>query len=438
MDKQKQLDIILRTNPHNDDLGTHTWIRTISDIKTYDEVWEEEGEIYGITPDFSKEDVMNALKTRKMMVYSSYPIENGIFVTPSRMEAANYSGNGKVYSKMVDLDDVAWIDTIQGQYAKVSENIMQYYGNCDTVRSMPKENGDFCVLYYNSDDAICFGFFPTSIRGNYKFKKKAYVIHYNLLNLKEIIGDNLCSSLGNNRCGEIKNILCYNKAYGLGRCWDDHKVIAFWKAPSLKTLKKVVRSLKIDPNEFIIIVGNVNKGEKNITVAQYMNNVPADAENETEIANKPLSSIGLGDIEDIILNRVKSNNIWLAQKEKEGWKTMAQRNSTLYQENKKSMKQIIRLTENELHSIIKESVNKILKENEWDTFLQQDDDEPTSFIYDDVPLNERIANEIIDDIRNGGYDIRGKSLYDFIEDLMINYACSANIAKLVADKLGIK
>lgn len=105
---------------------------------------------------------------------------------------------------------------------------------------------------------------------------------------------------------------------------------------------------------------------------------------------------------------------------------------------KENMKRILRLTESDLHGIIKESVVRILKENEWDAYLQQDDDEPTSFEYDDMPLEERVATEIIDDIRNSNYDIHGKSSFDFIEDLMINYGCSSNIAKIVANKLGVK
>lgn len=40
-------------------------------------------------------------------------------------------------------------------------------------------------------------------------------------------------------------------------------------------------------------------------------------------------------------------------------------------------KKIIRLTEQDLHNIISESVKKILKEeDEWDAYLQQDDDIP--------------------------------------------------------------
>ena len=119
--KQKQLEIINATNPAwSDQL---TWIRTVDDIKTFEEVasaldFEEYGD--KITPDYTREDLETAIKTGKITVYSSYPIKNGVFVTPSRMEAQNYAGDGNVYSKKVNLTDVAWIDAFEGQYAEVS------------------------------------------------------------------------------------------------------------------------------------------------------------------------------------------------------------------------------------------------------------------------------------------------------------------------------
>ena len=120
VDKQKQFELITNGNPFNPELGNHTWIKDVSDIKTYEEVWQEEGEIYGITPDFSEKDAINALNSGRIVVYSSYPIKNGTFVTPSKMEAMSYAGSNKVYSKVVSLDDVAWIDPTQGQYAKTN------------------------------------------------------------------------------------------------------------------------------------------------------------------------------------------------------------------------------------------------------------------------------------------------------------------------------
>ena len=56
----------------------------------------------------------------KIVVYSSHPIKNGTFVTPSKMEATSYASSDKVYSKVVSLYDVAWIDPTQGQYAKTN------------------------------------------------------------------------------------------------------------------------------------------------------------------------------------------------------------------------------------------------------------------------------------------------------------------------------
>lgn len=125
--KQKQLDIIKNNNTVNDDY--HTWIRNIEDIKTLEETindsdWIDYDEY---NPDLSRQDIENAIDSGKIIVYSSYPIKQGIFVSPSKMEAESYSSNGKVYSKEVNINDVAWIDPTQGQYAKVYDILPTKY-----------------------------------------------------------------------------------------------------------------------------------------------------------------------------------------------------------------------------------------------------------------------------------------------------------------------
>jgi len=118
--KKHQLDIIKATNPMLDDY--HTGIRSITDIKTAQEAFNElieTGE--EAAPDFTAADMQRALQTGRITVYSSYPIKNGVFVTPSRMQAKSYAGDGTVYSEIVDISDVAWIDYIEGQYAKISD-----------------------------------------------------------------------------------------------------------------------------------------------------------------------------------------------------------------------------------------------------------------------------------------------------------------------------
>ena len=118
---ERQYDIIQNANPAEDD--QHTWIRSADEIMDYRSAVEDFGALDGgVSPDFTAEDVRAALDSGRMTVYSSKPIEAGGFVTPSRMEARDYAGGGRVYSKVVALDDVAWIDATEGQYAPVTED----------------------------------------------------------------------------------------------------------------------------------------------------------------------------------------------------------------------------------------------------------------------------------------------------------------------------
>ena len=139
--KQQQLEIIKKYNPMLDDY--HTGIRTIDDIKTYQEALNDDldGEIQDLTPDFKADELRKALETGEITVYSSYPIEQGVFVTPSKMEAGSYAGNiNKVYSKKIKLLDVAWIDTLQGQYAKVEDTKVV---KDNKGRTLTKEQQDY-------------------------------------------------------------------------------------------------------------------------------------------------------------------------------------------------------------------------------------------------------------------------------------------------------
>lgn len=133
--KQKQLDIILKENPMTDDY--HTGIRTIEDIKTFEEtINDDESFVWG---DFSQEDAKEALEKGEITVYSSYPIEQGVFVSTSKNQARDYVGNGKIYSKTVPLNEVAWINGDEGQYANVSKSDVQYSLSEDDIEIAPSE-----------------------------------------------------------------------------------------------------------------------------------------------------------------------------------------------------------------------------------------------------------------------------------------------------------
>lgn len=131
--KEKQFEIIKENNPMLDTY--HQGIREPSDIMDIEEAFNPNDIDNYAYPDFTKEDGKKALESGYVTIYSSKPIEQGTFVSPSKMMAQDYAGNGKVYSQKVKLEDVAWIDGNEGQYAKVDEKksyldgyIQNYWG----------------------------------------------------------------------------------------------------------------------------------------------------------------------------------------------------------------------------------------------------------------------------------------------------------------------
>lgn len=120
-EKRKQFEIIQKNNPMQDEL--HVGIRSPKDIKTFAEAISIEGDESFGWGDFSKEDAQRALKTGEITIYSSYPIRQGIFVSTSKRQAEEYAGGigKKVYSKKIPLNDVAWINGDEGQFAKIKE-----------------------------------------------------------------------------------------------------------------------------------------------------------------------------------------------------------------------------------------------------------------------------------------------------------------------------
>jgi hypothetical protein len=125
--KQKQLDIINKSNPMRDDY--HTGIRRIDDIKTFAEAMQDdESFVYG---DYEREDAERDLKRGKVVVYSSKPIGQGGFVSTSQNMARDYAGNGKIYSQEMNIDDIAWVNGDEGQVAIVENK---------ATNSKPKAN----------------------------------------------------------------------------------------------------------------------------------------------------------------------------------------------------------------------------------------------------------------------------------------------------------
>ena len=140
-DKVDQYKLIQETNPMNDDY--HVGIRKPSDIKTWKEVVDSEDNEDFAWGDFSREDAEKALDEGMITVYSSYPIEQGVFVSTSKAQSEQYAGGegSKVYSKKVPLEDVAWISGDEGQFAKLDKGGSGKTEN--PLVSKVKDNTDF-------------------------------------------------------------------------------------------------------------------------------------------------------------------------------------------------------------------------------------------------------------------------------------------------------
>ena len=154
--KKAQMDIISKTNPMKDDY--HVGIRSVKDIHTLSEAvesarkdardggWEE----LAAYPDVSNRTLENALRDGRITVFSSYPIANGVFVTPSRMQAKDYAGGGEVYSKTVPIDDVAWINTDEGMFAQVGKNLSDRVAEARFRKSNRTQN----IFVSNAEAAV--------------------------------------------------------------------------------------------------------------------------------------------------------------------------------------------------------------------------------------------------------------------------------------------
>ena len=107
--------IVKDNNPVGDDY--HAWIRGENDIKTFKQAYDDDGG-GDLAPDFTEAMAKKAIDSGEITVYSSKPIKAGSFVTPSKMEAKSYAGSGKIYEEKLNLNDISWIDALQGKVTR--------------------------------------------------------------------------------------------------------------------------------------------------------------------------------------------------------------------------------------------------------------------------------------------------------------------------------
>ena len=214
-----------------------------------------------------------------------------------------------------------------------NKRILEYFeGNPDTVYDTTNQ----VTWKWDNEMAISFGYFPISLDNEYLFMTGS-TTHL-------MIGAQAAKKLMGKAISHIKDTYipwierqCYGKSYCRGRIWtfDTDKypsIMAFWYLPSSRMVRKIVKELNIDPYNYILVVeDSQNAFEENPTVAEYIESNSNGDDGFDEI-NEPFA------IDKRVIEIIRSYNdtqkTWQTQKEKEGWKSLAQRNAALYQENR--------------------------------------------------------------------------------------------------------
>lgn len=214
-----------------------------------------------------------------------------------------------------------------------NKRLLEYFeGNPDTVYDTTNQ----IAWEWDDEMAISFGYFPISLDNEYLFMTGS-TTHL-------MIGAQAAKKLMGKAISHIKDTYipwierqCYGKSYCRGRIWtfDTDKypsIMAFWYLPSSRMVRKIVKELNIDPYNYILVVeDSQNVLEENPTVAEYIESNCNGDDGFDEI-NEPFA------IDKRVIEIIRSYNdtqkTWQTQKEKEGWKSLAQRNATLYQENR--------------------------------------------------------------------------------------------------------
>lgn len=182
-------------------------------------------------------------------------------------------------------------------------------------------------LFFGDSDVLTFGYFPYTLEDDVKFYSTRGDSHMSLSRepAMEIVG-HANNYLDDRQFEEVVRDT-YNRCWCAGRYWPKWGILCMWSEQSSNTMKKIVKDVRINPNT-TYLVDDENTCE---TVSEYI----ATGHRSWFDDRYPCDETNLpDDIKAIIKNmNVKTSNSFVTQKERSGWKTMALRNNTIYQES---------------------------------------------------------------------------------------------------------
>lgn len=222
--------------------------------------------------------------------------------------------------------------------------ILEYYtGNPDTIIEYSDEGDEFVDRYnYLGGNVISFGFFQTSLDGGKEFVYSINDSHDDISNklARKIIGKAMASDdIDASVIKDFKYAVYFTAAY-TGRVFLKPRVITTWGHLSSDELYDIVERLGgIEKyGDFKYIYSNK---KENLTVEEYIkSNQDGDRGNQEQMKEDMKDYYSIEDWMIDLVRKYNATSSWSAEKERSGWKTLAQRNAAIYQEGKKTKKSL--------------------------------------------------------------------------------------------------
>lgn len=169
--KAAQFELLQKTNPMLDNY--HTGIRSAQEINRLQDLVDKfDADNMFTNPDFTIDNARAAVAKGTLPVFSSKPIEPGVFVSPSKMMATDYAGGdaSKVFSKEIPLDDFAAIlSGDEGNYLPIAR------AKSGSALGAMMSDGDAGNVFYHGTPS---GGFTEFRDGAYFTPNKAYADSY--------------------------------------------------------------------------------------------------------------------------------------------------------------------------------------------------------------------------------------------------------------------
>lgn len=273
-----------------------------------------------------------------------------------KIKNINNAGQSALAKKTAKLGNmtIAQYNSLIHQENKKGKKVLKEYfiGDPDTVDEFDDETEEYMKSYrYNSSSCISFGFFQKALGGKKEFVFSDEKGHHDISKdcAEEFVG-RARPYMTSDEMSYITNAIYRTAAYK-GRIFLEPKMVTFWRRISPDKMQQILDMIGgverykdfsyIIPYDYGYDTFNPDKKSRVIPLLDFLaGKHPEVSDNDytNEEHMEDMAEYGLpSDLVDEIKKRNEPGS-WAANKEREGWKTIAQRNNTIYQENKNNMK----------------------------------------------------------------------------------------------------